>query len=122
MIKMKLILLLLIQVLFVNSQFTDAQKAAMKQDYFGKHLKSNNCKLNCIDEGFPFCANADYSGGYCCMPGNDCPRYPTTTLNGRTVKLPSLHCSDFWPAGTPNGMRYFVCPNESECGTRDLYP
>ena len=94
----------------------------MQQDYFNKHLKSNNCKKNCIDEGFPFCANADYSGGYCCMPGNDCPRNPTKLVNGKRVKMPNLHCSDFWPPGTPNGMRYFVCPNEAECGTRDLYP
>ena len=101
-------------VLCQYEKMTADEILAMKNDYFNFNLKSNNCKVNCIDQGNPFCANGDYSGGYCCTADSECVRDPP----GK----PKLHCSDSWPPGTPDNMRYFVCPNESECGTRDMFP
>ena len=46
----------------------------MKKDFKFKSIKSNNCKLNCIDAGYTFCANKDFSTGFCCFPGEPCPK------------------------------------------------
>ena len=85
-----------------SAQLPLAEKNRMKKDFASNEIKSNNCKDNCIDEGFTFCANKDYSTGFCCFPGEACPRTSSA--------IP--YCSDYWPKSAPDNMKYFVCPNE----------
>ena len=39
-----------------------------------ERTKSNECNTKCISEGKNFCANANFSGGYCCDLDEECPR------------------------------------------------
>lgn len=63
--------------------------------------------MECIDEGLTYCANANYSGGYCCEPTEDCPR--------------AQHCSTDNPRAPPM-FNYMVCPNEAACESKKIYP
>jgi hypothetical protein len=64
-------------------------------------IMSNSCKIDCIDAGFIFCPNANYSGGNCCtkeeFANGECPR--------------AEFCSNDNPRA-PNIFKYLTCPNE----------
>ena len=79
------------------------EKPKKKQDYFEfkrRYLyetfddtipgnKSNQCKLNCIDQNKTFCATSNYAGGSCCAPFEpDCPTGKTdyTDPRGHRIK------------------------------------
>lgn len=44
------------------------------EQFLNPKTKSNSCKVKCIDAGLIYCANANYSGGYCCDLEEVCPR------------------------------------------------
>ena len=67
----------------------------------------NMCKKECIDKGKNFCANSNWSAGYCCDKSESCPR--------------SSVCSNDNPRA-PAIFKYFSCPNEAACGTKEITP
>ena len=71
------------------------------------NLKSNLCKLDCIDEGLNFCASSDFSQGYCCKEEEVCPR--------------ASFCSYDNPKA-PLFFKYLVCPNEVACESKIITP
>jgi hypothetical protein len=70
---------------------------------------SNKCNIDCISDSFNFCPNSSYSGGYCCDPTDpvECPR--------------ANICSEDNPRA-PILFKLAVCPNESACGSKNIYP
>ena len=72
---------------------------------------SNMCKKHCIDDGYIFCLNDNQDGGVCCSPKevskSECPK--------------TKYCSDNNPRA-PNFFKYFTCPNEPECESRNITP
>lgn len=65
------------------------------------------CKVNCIDEGLEYCANANFSGGYCCDKSEECPR--AELCSSDNPKAPAM-------------FNYMVCPNEAACESKKIYP
>ena len=80
---------------------------ALYDDITDSDLKSNQCKLDCIDEDLNFCASADYETGYCCRLDEDCPR--KSICSEDNPKAPSL-------------FKYLVCPNEAACEEKVIIP
>jgi len=70
-------------------------------------MKSNNCKKECIDRGHHFCASKDLTVGMCCYPSVNCDRYAI--------------CSDA-NKDAPKMFKYLSCPNEAECGDKNIFP
>ena len=70
-------------------------------------LKSNTCKVDCIDEGLNFCATADYTKGFCCRIDETCPR--------------GSICSNDNPKA-PLFFKYLACPNEMACESKEITP
>jgi|DEB0MinimDraft_12_1074336.scaffolds.fasta_scaffold15471_3 hypothetical protein len=69
---------------------------------------SNKCKALCIDENKNYCANSNFSGGYCCeLDESTCPRADICSEDN---------------AGAPAIFKYLACPNEAACETKNLYP
>lgn len=71
------------------------------QTFTNPNEKSNFCKTRCIDKGLIYCPNADYQNGYCCKPGENCPREGVCTNDDPKA---------------PDWFKYVLCPNEAECG------
>jgi len=60
----------------------------------------------CLHKQMVWCPTPDYQSGYCCKPGENCPR------------------SDFCSSDMQNGsQKKFLCPNKQSCvHERELYP
>jgi hypothetical protein len=69
--------------------------------------KGDKCKTNCIDVGSNYCANANFSGGYCCSPKEDCPRAEICSFDNKRA---------------PPQFKYIVCPNEAACEGKFMRP
>lgn len=68
---------------------------------------SNKCKDLCVDSNKNYCANSNFSGGFCCDLLENCPR--------------SDLCSEDNPRA-PNIFKYLTCPNEGACESKNIYP
>ena len=69
--------------------------------------KGDKCKTECIDVGSNYCANANFSGGYCCSPKEDCPRAEICSFDNKRA---------------PPQFKYIVCPNEAACEGKFMRP
>ena len=69
--------------------------------------KADQCKTKCIDVGSNYCANANFSGGYCCSPKEDCPRAEICSFDNKRA---------------PPQFKYIVCPNEAACEGKFMRP
>ena len=87
--------------LFSSSSNAGAASRQLYQTFTSANNKSNFCKTRCIDIGSNYCPMADYQNGYCCAPGETCPRADSCTDDD---------------ASAPNWFKYILCPNENECG------
>ena len=68
---------------------------------------SNRCKSKCVEENKNFCPNSNYSGGYCCDDGENCPRADV--------------CSNDNPRA-PIAFKLLACPNEDACEGKIINP
>jgi hypothetical protein len=57
--------------------------------------------------GQNYCANANFSGGYCCGPSEDCPRAEICSFDNKKA---------------PVYFQYLVCPNETACESKWIRP
>jgi len=67
--------------------------------------KSNKCKLECIDEGKNFCLSADGSQGICYDSSERYTKYDYCSFDNKL---------------SPSRFKYWVCPNEAACGSREI--
>lgn len=78
-------------------------------------LKSNFCKVKCIDQQKIYCPSDNYQGGVCCEPTEFCP-------TGKTDYDPRFSQAANWcsnhndDSDAPDFFKYLVCPNELTCG------
>ena len=80
---------------------TNSSGRQLWEQYTDPGTMSNKCKALCIDENKNFCANSNFSGGYCCeFTEIGCPRADL--------------CSEDNPKA-PASFKYLACPNESAC-------
>ena len=85
----------------------DKTGRVLYDDINDEDLKSNQCKLECIDQEKNFCATNNYQAGVCCRMDEDCPK--------------RLLCSEDNPRA-PLMFKYLTCPNEKACEDKVITP
>lgn len=91
----------------------DVKKQPNNTYWHHPDMKSNMCKIACIDRGYNFCLHQNKSSGECCDDEDSC--------NKLDEDIEWSICSEANPKA-PSLFKYMVCPNEDECGYKDLWP